>query len=346
MALFDAPDDFEGLEVPPHHWMPTEPKLPLGNWKGPLFVGAIDRCLRHHDLHIGGFGVTSSHLKSVKKYTFLKEYCDKDGKFVMWRYQHCKGNHNILIRRVRPPIEVQLEVTEHLEVTNVTADRIDFTEAAKATAVAENGRTVLELIVTRDIRLQKFKAAIKEKCVEMDLCTRQSTINVFRENVLVTSNNILRSDLDANKKTRPMSVIAAPDGDLGTPPQSRVAKDGRMLMNWECPSSWTGRMLKILEGDDPTESDYISGDEASPEPSAKKQKTAVADADNEPGGEQNNGVTLPVRPSMCCSAPHSRSTYPNPYIRNFTGTTPLRPLPSQAPEHRSRGAWKAAETGS
>ena len=117
--------------------------------------------------------------KVKKKYKFKREACCGDIK--MWRYDHCHRTCMLFIRKVQKSPEIHLEVRP-------------CGEGSKVTAVAESGRSILEIIVYRDIRCTDVRNAIKRRCVETGLCTHQTSITIYLDNALLDPNTMLRKD--------------------------------------------------------------------------------------------------------------------------------------------------------
>jgi len=134
-----------------------------------------------------------------KKYKFKREACCGDIK--MWRYDHCHRTCMLFIRKVQKSPEIHLEVRP-------------CGEGSKVTAVAESGRSILEIIVYRDIRCTDVRNAIKRRCVETGLCTHQTSITIYLDNVLLDPNTMLRKDPAAYPRRRLPRIMGAKDGSL------------------------------------------------------------------------------------------------------------------------------------
>lgn len=277
--FYDNPfQPYEVLELPRQDH-PDRPREPQSAWKGPVAATSINVCRRHEVLFIGGFGDVreGAQRKNAKKYYFALEWRSASGA-PLWRYKHCSGSHELILRQVRPSPEI------HLQMTAVA-------DGTKVTAVAEDGRTILEKIVTRDERLQQFKAAVHKRCVELDLCTHQTDLTVYHDNVLLTSNTMLKKEFKKNKKNRLPNVIEAPDFDRL--PAFRFVIQSRQVPSLS--SAWSRRMMQILEGG-PVDGDDDATEDESPSPAAKKRKTAVA-------ASSATDVILPCRPSSARTIP-------------------------------------------
>ena len=179
--------------------------IPEAEWKGPMASWSLDCVKRHKVLYIGGFGQMEwgriqlgvPGKKNAKKYLHHKTHWD-GGVFRMWEYHHVHGGHSLLIRKIRPSPEIQLVMTKHGQYdTRVTA------------VAAEDGTTILEVIITADVNCREFKKAVLAKCVVLNLCTRQTALTMYHDSVLMTSNSLLMRDWGLNYRNRLPRIITA-----------------------------------------------------------------------------------------------------------------------------------------
>ena len=293
-----GPDEYEAIEIQCDYPDAEPDILPLSGWKGPVSSGNVERCTDRREVFISGFGDPTKKNRP-KKYIFYKEYA-KGGNFLMWRYMHCAGKHHILIRKVkRDEPYVHIEMEEHLDdIIHVTADKMTLVEATRVTAVAERGETIMEAIIFEDVRFKDIKNQIKERCVLMDICTRQQHVPIYWQGVLMTGNLMLRAKYADNLRRRDSgSAIVAKDD-----PRRKRAADDEAATGQER----TKKNRSHQEGED----------------------TAVAKPDSTPLQDMtspNKKPILPARPSMAPSEPsgHICTRSPqNPYVsaeppRNF-----------------------------
>ena len=207
---------------------------PAASWRGPLQMETVENIKNHNTIFIGYFGRwTRVDSKTAMKYYFVNAYTTDSGIPLMWLYTHCSLKTNIIIRQVLPSPEIHVAIKSRNDVTT-------------ATAVAENDRTILEMTVTEDVRCAEFKRAVKKKCVEENLCTNQTDLTIYYENVLMSSNVKFRRDHDNKKRHRPLpKIIAAKDGSIS--PQSRNVP--RASSVWYVP---TGHCVMKVATDNPT----------------------------------------------------------------------------------------------
>jgi len=187
-------------------------------WTGPMASWSLDCVKRHKMLHIGGFGKKEwgriqpevSGKKNAKKYLHHKTHWD-GGVFRMWEYHHVHGGHSLLIRKMRPSPEIQLVMTKYGEYDRLdTSDIEDPSMGTRVTAVAaEDGTTILEVIITADVNCREFKKAVLAKCVVLNLCTRQTALTMYHDSVLMTSNSLLMRDWGLNYRNRLPRIITA-----------------------------------------------------------------------------------------------------------------------------------------
>jgi hypothetical protein len=182
-----------------------------GEWYGPLSQKNVERCFKEQDIFTG---LTSPGMNSQRMYNFVKAYKDDDGNVLTWRYKHCSNKSALLIRPVQPSPEIHVVMKKQ------------WFGGTKVTAVAENDRSILEWLVTEDVRIGEFKTAVMKRCVEEGLCTRQSVLTMYCDNALVSSNMILRADYDGQKRRRLPKIIYATDGSLTNDPIAPQSRSG------------------------------------------------------------------------------------------------------------------------
>jgi hypothetical protein len=95
----------------------------------------------------------------------------------------------------------------HLVMT--AADRFNPCAGTKGTAVAEDDTTILEVSITAAVRCREFEAAVLEKCVVLNFCTRQIALTMYHDSVLMTSNTMIMSDWACNYRNRLPRIITA-----------------------------------------------------------------------------------------------------------------------------------------
>ena len=87
----------------------------------------------------------------------------------------------------------------------------------RITAVAKDDSPLHEMDVTEDVRCGEFKKEVKRKCVATGMCTNQTTLTMYYQNVLMGSNVVIRKDHDDKKRQRSSQlprVIRASDGAI------------------------------------------------------------------------------------------------------------------------------------
>ena len=103
-------------------------------------------------------------------------------------------------------------------------------DADITTAVAADDRTILEEIITEDVRVMAFKDRVKEKCIELGICTRQTIMTFYFNNVPMSSNMILYSDTRRVRARRlhpfAQQIVVARDIDRPALMVPEVAVDG------------------------------------------------------------------------------------------------------------------------
>jgi hypothetical protein len=265
---------------------------PHEEWRGPISMHLIDKCRNAKNIFVGGFGQCHTATKIAKKYEYLCEFVCLVCNETRWHYKHCSGRHEILIRRVEPPPEIHLVMAPR-------GGRPSVRRAAKGgyyrpkqnscpmnvTAVAANGKTVLEMVVTHDVRFQQFKADVKTQCIKEKLCTMQTDLQVLYENFPMSCLTFLRKDCDANRKRRLPKVII-----------------GKFSSGWHDQNAPQSR--QAMDVDDGDDSPAVDDDGR-----AKKQKTAVADLSSASKDLASSAVPNPcVRPVARPSA----SSIPRP----------------------------------
>jgi hypothetical protein len=229
------------------------------DWRGPLESKSVEMCFRHQAIFVGLFTTVA------RKYNFVREYSTGSGTLIAWLYARRLGQPFLLIRKVLPSPEIHIVMTK-------------CDGGTKVTAVAEDDRSILEIIVTEDVRCAEFKSAVKRKCIEQALCTHQTNLTMYHDNALMSSSLKLRKDHDPKKRyNRLPKIIAAPQSRTNVStvaepilPLSLSAGSQEAMPKV---SAWTRMMLKLLNDDDDDDDDD-SDDDA---PSSKRQKTAVAE---------------------------------------------------------------------
>ena len=247
-------------------------RQPQAAWK-PINKYTVAKCHDGKPMNIGGFGgvpgMTSSH---PKKYIPNGVYTHFDGSYVGWLYVHCRNTHCLIIRKVQASPEIHLEMQPRPPCPILYPCREHTT---LVTAVAEDDTAIMDLLIFEDVRFQQMKAALKKKCIERGLCTQQTDLTVFHDNIPMTSNNILRAEYDANyKRNRLPKVIASHDGNFVSgytymrhqaSPQSRPPR----------PTRTEKRAEMILEGDTPASADYATTSESDQQPAGRDPAAAA-----------------------------------------------------------------------
>jgi hypothetical protein len=264
-------DDWAAIEDP--NW-----KQPMAAWR-PVPKEAAATCQKRETLFVGGFGAaTKGPTKAPKKYHYRGTFTHPDGSFRAFKYSHCHGTHRILIRKVQPSPEI------HLHMQPMRQGGVEVT------AVAENGCAILEFLVLEDVRFQQWRGAVKLAMVQLELCTRQTDLTIYHDNILMTSNTIIRCDWIANNKNRFAKVVAALDGPVaygayapkvGVPHPAPPPQTPR-------PTRWSSRMEKIMEGVDLVTDDYATTSDAEIMPEGKEEEATEEDSiypATEEGGE-------------------------------------------------------------
>jgi len=261
-CIWDNPLDdecYEALELP----FPLDPlcfpnRDPRGgplecaglDWRGPLTAKNMEQVRQFLPIHVKAYG--------GKKYTFEGEYGYPGGR-TTWCYHHCSGKSMLLIRKVLPSPEIHVvmqsyfpdwrtedsgftigrnEVAGVYKVLSGSGEPMYLTDpCTKLTAVAENHRSIMTYFVTQDQRCGHFKDCVKSHCVAQGLCTRQTNLTIYFDNVIMSSSMWLHRNAEDYDRRHLPRIISAKDGsphttspqsrkeDVPTSPQSRTEKD-------------------------------------------------------------------------------------------------------------------------
>jgi hypothetical protein len=291
---------YEAVEVPPETDPMCAETMPAGKWMGPI-SSELARNMERGEKHLwfGGFGSDGSGTAKPKKYQLVEEHSHDDGSFHMWRYAHCSRTYEVLIREVPKSPEIHL----HLQ---------DVGLGTRVTAVAEDGSGILVKLVHHDERLTDFKREVKSTCCQLGLCTMSTDLTIYLDNVLLTSNTMLRAEFSLNKKNRMPRVFPAEDGNLHGVPQSRNLVSTLPVL----PTLHVDLTCDDYESDaaGPAKKKHkaaVAGNDTGADatcPAAKKQKTAGATPGHPSSGADINGVDLLRRPSASPQLGHSSSS--------------------------------------
>jgi hypothetical protein len=279
-AVEVEPGDLRGVHAGDLCPMAFVNDIPQSRWHGPMSQQNIEHCHIQKDIFVGGFGdkhpkknrkrTFAQHIDIAKKYVFYCKLFNEEEQITMWHYEHCSGSHDLLIRRVEPSPEI------HLVMSPFGAHKVrgvwqgDTSWGTRVTAVAGNGKCLVELIVEEDVRFHQFRQDVQKHCVAENLCTMQTYLTVFYENLPMTGRMFLRKAYEHNTKVRLPNVICVMD-------------------SLRCYEAFTPQSLQAL-GDDDDASDVastslvyaigVASDEEQITANAavaKKQRTAVAE---------------------------------------------------------------------
>ena len=199
---------------------------PVCGWRA-LTASTMERVRKFLHIHVTAYG--------MRKYTFKSyHYHHAPGTDNLnwgcrrtWCYEHCKGKSTLLIRQVPPSPEIHAVMKPYFDEWDGKRNkRLGSTVAA----VAENERTILTYFVRKDRPCGHFKDLVKRRCVELGICTHQTHLTIYWDNVPMHSNMMLRKNPDEYHRHRLPKIIYAADGmakeEVCTDtPQSRTEQD-------------------------------------------------------------------------------------------------------------------------
>jgi len=226
-----VPPVYEALELPYGDDWRTALDGYADDWK-PLSEGALDQARLWHDIRLNTF----SPAGATRKYAFREEVRRRSsarskGRYYgqSWRYERLgpitEGRERasirkaLLIRQVQPSPEIHVVMKPYYWGGSKECTGTTFT------AVAEDDSSILIDTVTEDTPCGYFLDAVKCECVERGLCTRQTNLTIYFDNVPMNSNMMLRRDPKENHRHSLPRIIYAEDGSL----HAAVAVSARSL---------------------------------------------------------------------------------------------------------------------
>ena len=286
-----------------NEWLLQVVPFPDSKWLGPLKPEVVENARARRNVFVAGFGDPPDRparaRNTPKKYTFVcvmrNDRQDPDTGPAWCRYRHCKSGHDILLRRVSPHLNVDVEMREwRMSLTGGPILRTKcedyYPKGTTVTAVAANGGTIYEVNVETDMHAgDSFKPAVKRKCIELGLCSAQTAVHLYHNGMLLRHRSLIRGEYRLNflkpieREPEFVRLTWVPRSERPVPPALPVAPASPVAP----PTKWSERMEMILEGKTPTAADYSSNDEAPAEeetpPPTKKQKTEDDDDAGNPG---------------------------------------------------------------
>jgi len=222
------------------------------NWMGPLPATTMERVRKFLPINV----LSRMYIFQSWHYQRCSDKAKRYwGGRTTWCYQHCSGSHRLglpvilLIRKVLPSPEIHVvmqpwrrSLTDFVDrrTTHNVVSFPDGEHGTELTAVAENDRHILTDFVDNDKPCGYFLRRVKERCIEIGMCTRQTNLTIYWDNVPMSPDMMLRRRPEDYHRHRLPKIIYAEDGSLHTTPRSLVKEE-------VCPETPQSRTEEELE---------------------------------------------------------------------------------------------------